>query len=132
VKAGRVREARQVLDQLERSPDRRDTQQPYFQTLAYAALGDKERALALPEKHYEVRSPELLGLKSDPAWDSLRGDPRFQDFLANRVIGGPEASLDYGVSPMASKAQLPALNCFELKTERQYLKAYRRETVPSS
>jgi pentatricopeptide repeat protein len=79
-KAGRVREARQVLDEMERSPDRLNDQL-YFQALTYAELGDKERAFALMEKLYEIRSHDLLGLKNSPAWDGLRGDPRFQDLL---------------------------------------------------
>jgi pentatricopeptide repeat protein len=79
-KAGRVREARQVLDEMERSPSRLNDQL-YFQALTYAELGDKERAFALIEKLYEIRSHDLLGLKNSPAWDGLRGDPRFQDLL---------------------------------------------------
>ena len=85
-KAGRAREARQVLDELESSPDRRDSL-PYFHALTYAALGEKERAFALLEKLYEIRSPELIELRHDPAWEGLRGDPRFQDFL--RRVGLP-------------------------------------------
>jgi hypothetical protein len=36
---------------------------------------------ALLEQLYETRSLDLLGLKGDPAWDDLRGDPRFRDLL---------------------------------------------------
>jgi len=79
-KAGRVSEARRMLDELERRADRRHDQL-YFRALAYAALGDRDRAFALIENLYETRSLDLLGLKGDPAWDDLRGDPRFQDFL---------------------------------------------------
>src|SRR5215204_2440191 len=79
-KAGRVREARQMLDELERVATRRNDQL-YFQALAHAALGDRERAFALIEKLYETRSLDLLGLKGDPAWDDLRGDPRFLTLL---------------------------------------------------
>ena len=79
-KAGRVREARQILDELERRANQRDDQL-YFRALAYAALGDHERAFALIEKLYETRSLDLLGLKGDPAWDDLRKDQRFQDLL---------------------------------------------------
>ena len=86
-KAGRVREARQVLDELERSPKRRNDQL-YAQALAYATLGDRERAFALMEKLYEIRSPDLLGLRNDRAWQGMRGDPRFQDFL--RRVGLPQ------------------------------------------
>ncbi|MFL6335683.1 MAG: tetratricopeptide repeat protein [Pyrinomonadaceae bacterium] len=79
-KAGRAGEARRMLDELERRADRRNDQL-YFRALAYAALGDRDRAFALIEKLYETRSLDLLGLKGDPAWDDFRGDPRFQNFL---------------------------------------------------
>ncbi|HKG98386.1 MAG TPA: tetratricopeptide repeat protein, partial [Pyrinomonadaceae bacterium] len=79
-KAGRGSEARQMLDELERQANRRNDQL-YFKALAYAALGDHERAFALIEELYKTRSLELLGLKGDPAWDDLRGDPRFRDLL---------------------------------------------------
>ena len=79
-KAGRRSEARQMLDELERQGNRRNDQL-YFKALAYAALGDRERAFALIEELYKTRSLELLGLKGDPAWDDLRGDPRFRDLL---------------------------------------------------
>ena len=52
-----------------------------FATLASAALGDRERAFALIEELYRTRSLELLSLKGDPAWDDLRGDPRFRELL---------------------------------------------------
>jgi tetratricopeptide (TPR) repeat protein len=79
-KAGQASEARQMLDKLERGANRRNDQL-YFQALAHAALGDRERAFALIEELYRTRSLDLLGLKGDPAWDDLRGDPRFRDLL---------------------------------------------------
>jgi DNA-binding winged helix-turn-helix (wHTH) protein/TolB-like protein/Tfp pilus assembly protein PilF len=79
-KAGRASEARRLLDELERRANRRNDQL-YFQALAHAALGDRERAFALMEELYKTRSLDLLGLKGDPAWDDLRGDPRFRDLL---------------------------------------------------
>jgi DNA-binding winged helix-turn-helix (wHTH) protein/TolB-like protein/Flp pilus assembly protein TadD len=79
-KAGQVSEARQMLDKLERGADRRNDQL-YFQALAHAALGDRERAFALIEELYRTRSLDLLGLKGDPAWDDLRSDPRFRGLL---------------------------------------------------
>lgn len=79
-KAGRVIEARRMLDELEKQPNRRNDQL-YFQALAYAALGNRERAFALIEEIYNTRSLELLSLKGDPAWDDLRSDPRFRELL---------------------------------------------------
>lgn len=50
----------------------------------YARLGDKEKALERLDRNYEER--EALGtlLNVDPAFDSLRSDPRFGD-LARRM-----------------------------------------------
>ena len=78
-RAGRMHEARLLLESLEkpqRSPD-----QIYSRALAYAALRDTERASSALEDLYRSRNPELLGIAIDPAWDVLRGDPRFKDML---------------------------------------------------
>ena len=50
----------------------------------YAGLGEKDQAFACLEKAYEERSPELVNLKVEPRFDSLRSDPRFID-LARRI-----------------------------------------------
>ena len=49
--------------------------------VAYVGLGDKAQALAWLEKAYQQHSNELVSLKVSPGYDSLRGDPRFQDLL---------------------------------------------------
>ena len=48
---------------------------------AFAGMGDKDRALAWLEKAYAQRSNGLTSLKVNPAYDPLRGDPRFRDLL---------------------------------------------------
>jgi DNA-binding winged helix-turn-helix (wHTH) protein/TolB-like protein/Flp pilus assembly protein TadD len=78
--AGRVREARRILRDLEQSPIQRNDQL-YHHALTYAALGDDERAFALIQQLYETRSVDLLALKTDPAWDRLRNAPRFLELL---------------------------------------------------
>jgi len=50
----------------------------------YARLGDKEQAFTALEKAYEERDGGLNLLNVDPAFDSLRADPRFAD-LARRL-----------------------------------------------
>ena len=50
-----------------------------------AGLGNKEKALALLERAVVDHDDDgLLDLENDPAYDSLRSDPRFED-LINRV-----------------------------------------------
>src|SRR5262245_34521914 len=44
---------------------------------AYAQLGQKEEAFRYLELSFADRSPGLVFLKVDPAWDGVRSDPRF-------------------------------------------------------
>ncbi len=48
---------------------------------AYARLGDKERALKWLERNYEERATLGTLMNVDPAFDSLRSDPRFQSLV---------------------------------------------------
>jgi DNA-binding winged helix-turn-helix (wHTH) protein/tetratricopeptide (TPR) repeat protein len=50
----------------------------------YARLGDKDRTLEWLEKAYDERSSGIIGIKSDPAFDWLHADPRFQ-YLLRRI-----------------------------------------------
>ena len=52
-----------------------------FVSNIYAALGDKDKALAELEKAFAERDWELHGLKVDPLMDSLRDEPRFKEML---------------------------------------------------
>jgi tetratricopeptide (TPR) repeat protein len=47
----------------------------------YAALGDKDRAIASLEKAVELRDLGLVFLAVEPMYDGLRGDPRFTKVL---------------------------------------------------
>ena len=49
----------------------------------YAALGEANQAFEWLQKGYEQRSLFLIHapLKMDPAFDVLRGDPRFDELL---------------------------------------------------
>jgi len=47
----------------------------------YTGLGERDKAFEWLEKAYEERSGEILFLQSDPLWDNLRTDSRFQDLL---------------------------------------------------
>jgi tetratricopeptide (TPR) repeat protein len=79
--AGRERDARAILEEWSARPRR--FAQPFSPAAAYAALGDKGKALELLEAGYEQRA-YMPRLGVDPALDSLRSDRRFQD-LVRRV-----------------------------------------------
>lgn len=47
----------------------------------YAQLGDPERTLAMLEEGYRQRSPDILFIQGNPAYDFLHGDPRYRSLL---------------------------------------------------
>jgi TolB-like protein/DNA-binding winged helix-turn-helix (wHTH) protein len=58
----------------------------YQLAVVLARVGEKDRVFALLQQSYAGRSTELLyWLQGEPAFDSMRNDPRFQDLL--RRIG---------------------------------------------
>ncbi len=48
---------------------------------AYTRLGDKEQALAWLNKAVQERNGFVFEVKTNPIFDKLRDDPRFQDLL---------------------------------------------------
>ncbi len=54
----------------------------------YVGLGEKEKAIDWLERADEERDFELMFIKVDPVYDSLRGEARFQDLV--RKIGLPD------------------------------------------
>lgn len=58
--------------------------EPYPTAVAYAKLGDKDRAFEYLEKAFAARYTGMVWLKVTPELDSLRDDPRF-DTLLRRV-----------------------------------------------
>jgi hypothetical protein len=55
-------------------------------------MGDKEETLADLEKAYSEHFPFLTMLKVEPAFDSLRSDPRFQDLLRRAGLADSNAT----------------------------------------
>jgi TolB-like protein/DNA-binding winged helix-turn-helix (wHTH) protein/Tfp pilus assembly protein PilF len=74
---GRTAEAQHALMKLEQivRPPESDL------LFAYVGTGRKDQAIALLQKAYVEHSSAVVGLKVDPAFDPLRGDPRFQALL---------------------------------------------------
>jgi hypothetical protein len=60
----------------------------FWLAMTQMALGDRDQTFQLLDRCYEERSPWLTWLKSDPALDPLRSDPRFADLL--RRMGLPQ------------------------------------------
>jgi tetratricopeptide (TPR) repeat protein len=79
-RAGQQAEAHRALEKLEQL-NRRHQIDPAPIIMAYVGMGDKEEAFDWLEKAYAQHSNVLARLKVDPAFDPLRNDPRFKDFL---------------------------------------------------
>lgn len=81
--AGRRRRALEVLKQLNATARTRPLS-AYGMAIVYIGLGNKQQAFAWLEKAYEQHDWILTSVTDDPAFDSLRSDPRFQD-LVHRI-----------------------------------------------
>jgi adenylate cyclase len=82
--AGREREARSLLAELEA---RRGGEwvSPVALARIHIALGERERALAELERAYDENAYEIVALRVDARWETLRGEPRFEALV--RRIG---------------------------------------------
>jgi len=79
-KAGRTADARRILGELKQMSSG-DHVVHYDMAVVHLALGEKEAALDLLAKMYQDRAYSIVYLKADPAWDSVRSEPRFQEML---------------------------------------------------
>jgi Flp pilus assembly protein TadD len=78
--SGDREKARQVLSDL-RELSRRRYVSPFDTAVIYAGMDDEDRAVEWLEKAFDDRSLEMIFLKVDPRFDSLRADPRFVNLL---------------------------------------------------
>jgi DNA-binding winged helix-turn-helix (wHTH) protein/TolB-like protein/tetratricopeptide (TPR) repeat protein len=81
--SGKKAEAQKVIAELQQE-SKQGYVSPLDVALIYATLGQSDEAFFWLEKAYEERSCWLIELKSDPGWDKIRSDPRF-DSLLGRV-----------------------------------------------
>jgi serine/threonine-protein kinase len=58
----------------------------YYLAVISAALGDKERAFEYLAMSYAEKDAEMVYLKYDPQLDTLRDDPRFDDWLGKMSL----------------------------------------------
>lgn len=56
--------------------------------IIYAGLGDKDQAFEWLDRAYNDRPTTLCRIKSEPRWDPLRSDPRFEKLIHR--MGLPE------------------------------------------
>lgn len=73
--SGQTGEARQLLASLDRDPAVEPV--AFSRALAYAGLGDKDRALKELERAIEARTMALVWIRFNPMLDPIRADPRF-------------------------------------------------------
>ena len=78
--SGRRAEALQVVDELQRRGQKGYVPAAAFLN-AYLGLGDTEQAFVWLERAAQERSNIMQYLKAHPFFDSLRGDPRFANYL---------------------------------------------------
>jgi adenylate cyclase len=90
-RSGNRAEGLRILEDLEHNQQNPGASNDYIPPgvlgFAYAWVGEKERAFAWLEKAYRVHDPALANLKVDPAFDSLRDDPRYADLLEKIGLG---------------------------------------------
>ncbi len=75
VKTGRPDSARRLLATLPAA-------WPYFRSLSFAALGQRDSAFAALDEAVRLRDPLVADLLVDPLMAPIRGDPRFEALLA--------------------------------------------------
>jgi serine/threonine-protein kinase len=78
---GDTEEAERLLGELE-ARAREDWISPMSRGVVYAALGRFDDALAALEQSVDERECWVVGLAVEPAWDILRGHPRFEALIA--------------------------------------------------
>jgi Tfp pilus assembly protein PilF len=87
VQAGRRAEVLRWVELWESLPAERYVD-GYILAFMHSVLGNRNRAFQWLNRAYEERASGMPALKTDPWWDTLRSDPRFQDLL--RRVGFPE------------------------------------------
>lgn len=78
--SGRKAEAQGLLHELEEL-SRTEYVPPYYKSLVYTGLGEKDSAFEELENAYQAHDLTMVILDTDPMLDSLRGDLRFTSLL---------------------------------------------------
>ncbi len=80
-RTGQEAQARLALAKLEQL-NQRQPADPIVFVAPYIGMDNKDQAFFWLNKAYAQHSNALTGLKADPIYDPLRGDPRFQELLS--------------------------------------------------
>ncbi|HYK19408.1 MAG TPA: protein kinase, partial [Pyrinomonadaceae bacterium] len=82
-KVGRTAEALHILDEME-ARSKTENLPALERAIVYIGLGDKDSTFYWLEKSYEERFGSIIGLTTDPFYDSIKSDPRFP-VLARKI-----------------------------------------------
>ncbi len=86
-KAGDVEKSHELLEEL-KGRSRKQYVSPFYFAVAHTGVGERDRAIDWLEKGYEGRIWLMCVVKTEPLFDPLRGDARFQALL--RRMNYPE------------------------------------------
>ncbi len=70
-----------LLEQVRGFENKTDTRPDFQGAVLYAKVGNKDKAFECLEKSYQRREPWMSLLKVEPGLDSVRDDPRFDEFV---------------------------------------------------
>jgi TolB-like protein/DNA-binding winged helix-turn-helix (wHTH) protein/Tfp pilus assembly protein PilF len=82
---GKREKALEIVDELKERSKHTHVDPGNFADI-YAALGDRDQALAYLQKAYEVHSPFISGLKDNWIYEPIRSDPRFAELVRKAGI----------------------------------------------
>jgi tetratricopeptide (TPR) repeat protein len=81
-KSGQPEKAEQIIEELKSLESKGSQGSPsFFLAQIYAGIGERELAFERLEKSYQAHEVEMIWLKIEPQFNSIRKDPRFSDLL---------------------------------------------------
>ena len=81
-KSGQPEKAKEIIEELKSIESKGLQGSPsFYLAQIYAGIGELELAFETLEKSYEAHEVEMIWLKIEPQFNSLRNDPRFTDLL---------------------------------------------------
>ncbi len=124
-RAGEREKAQAILKRLETT---KEYVSPGELPVLYIALGEREKALASLEKAYAAHDLQLQNLTTDPAFDPLRNDSRFQD-LARRVGFPTSENTRVRMTDEADAPSYKAKTKTDLTTQSQAISGKNRKDI---